>query len=243
MSNRKFFIIIIILLPLFILAYTLFSNNKTPNVEVNSVDINKTISVWDPETASNIEYPSYEEYEKESEFERNKEIEEYNTKINGTVAEYLQNTYIPSYHSDEGLVKLQDGRVEVLSEPDDEFPDGILDWYASLVRNIDYYTVGDFNNDGLEDVAHVIGYSGGGSGYFSELTVFINEDGELKYSAQKTLGDRIVVKGIKYESGIFTIDMIVQGEGDDFKGFCCPNVPKQINLVLDSDRLLLQEKN
>jgi len=125
-----------------------------------------TFSTWDAETGSLKRYTSYEEMEQENNDKREKELEEYNKAIKGTIVEQVKNAEIPSYWDKNQLAQLQDGEVVVYSQKSDDFPDGFLLWVASLVEGVNFFTVGDFNSDGQEDVAHVIGYSGGGSGFF-----------------------------------------------------------------------------
>ncbi len=195
-------------------------------------------SVWDAKTASFKEYASYEKMEQEQDAQIQKEIEEYDKATQGTIVERLKNIHIPSYADRHTLVQLQNGEITVLSEKSSEFPEGVFEWAAHLVKNIHTFAVGDFNNDGKEDVAHMIGYTGGGSGYFYYLTIFINDKGTLKYLTQEEVGDGVVITGLKYSSGEFIVDMITQGEGDDFKGYCCPNVPTTIRFKIKDTALV-----
>ena len=224
-----------VLLVLSFVVFQLFSRSQEK--QSNTVYQN-TVSSWDPETASFKEYASYDEMEKELESERKLELDEYNKVIKGTVVEQVQNVKIPSYDDENKMIRLQNGSVGVRSPKDDDFPEGVFLWSASLNENVKSFTVGDFNNDGLNDVAHIVGYTGGGSGYFYNLAIFINEKGKLKYLTQKELGDRVFIKSVKYNSGLFTVDMITQGEGDDFKGYCCANVPATIEYKLENNKLV-----
>jgi len=52
------------------------------------------------------------------------------------------------------------------------------------------------------------------------------------------LGDRVFIKSVKYDSGLFIVDMITQGKGDDFYGYCCPNVPVTIKFKLENNKLV-----
>jgi len=52
------------------------------------------------------------------------------------------------------------------------------------------------------------------------------------------LGDRIFIKSLRYNSGEFVVDVITQGEGDDFMGYCCPNTPATIRLKLKNNELI-----
>lgn len=197
-----------------------------------------TISSWDVETMSFKEYASYEEAEKEWEKKRKKTLDEYNKAIQGTIVEQVQNSSIPSYGEGDTLVQLQNGSIEVPYPKDLRFPDESFVWSTSLNKTARSFTVGDFNQDGLPDVAHVVTETSGGSGRFYHLVIFINEKGTLKYLTREYLGDRVFIKSVKYDSGVFTVDLITQGEGDDFMGYCCANVPATMRYKLEDNMLV-----
>jgi len=213
------------------------SDTASSSESVNSGRYN----TWDAETASSVYFESYaamEDYFRDLDEEREKATAEYNKAIKGTVVEQIQNASIPSYVDENQLTQLQQGEILIKEPASEEFPDGISLWAANLEKNKNSFVVGDFNKDGLNDVAHIIGYTGFGSGYFYQLTIFINDHGKLKYLTQKELGDRVVIKSVKYNSGLFTVDMITQGEGDDFMGYCCPNIPATVKFKLESGQLV-----
>lgn len=199
---------------------------------------NDSVSVWDAETASSKKYNSYDEYKKEIEEKKNRDLAEYNKAIKGTIVERVQNVAIPSYDDEKQFEQLQSGGIRVMGEKSKDFPEGNFLWLAALEKNKNSFVVGDFNGDGLDDVAHIIGYSGGGSGYFYHLMIFTNKQGKLKYLTDEYIGDRIVVKSMRYEAGLFVIDMITQGKGDNFMGYCCPNTPATIKFKLENGQLI-----
>ena len=239
---KKIFIfgILIVSILLVLVATLSFSISSPESISVTdpSSESDNSVSVWNAKTASFKKYVSYAEMEREFEEKRTKDLEEYSKAIKGTIIEQVQNIAIPSYNDEEQLAQLRFGEIEVRAPESDEFPDGVLLWIASLEKDTRSFTIGDFNNDGLDDAAHVIGYSGGGSGYFYYLTIFVNDHGKLKYLTQRELGDRIVIKDVKYESGSFVVDMITQGEGEEFVGYCCPNVSAAIKFKLESGQLV-----
>jgi len=235
LNKKHILIAVAVLLLLSFGVFQFLSRNQEKQSDIASQNIVRT---WDPETASFKEYPSYDDMEKELEGKRQVELEKYNKVIRGTIVEQVQNISIPSYDDDNVFAQLQQGEIVVRGEKWEDFPEGVFLWSASLDKNVNSFTVDDFNNDGLEDVAHIVGYTGGGSGYFYNLSIFINEKGKLKYLTQKELGDRVFIKGVKYNSGLFTVDMITQGEGDDFKGYCCANVPATIEYKLENNKLV-----
>jgi len=129
------------------------------------------------------------------------------------------------------VAKLQDGKAEGYS-PKGSFEYGI---YLDDGRG-ESYTIADFNNDGLDDVAIVIGETGGGSGYFYYLTIFINENGKLKYLTSKEIGDRIKVNRIGYTSGIITVEIVTQGVNEPL---CCGTTPAILKFKIVNNLLLL----
>ena len=151
----------------------------------------------------------------------------------------MQNIAIPSYLLyGETFAQLRSGEITVNAPKSDDFPEGVLLWFASLEKNTHSFIIGDFNKDGLDDVAHIIGYSGGGSGYFYHLMIFVNDNGKLKYLTYEYFGDRIIINSLQYESGMFVIDMITQGKGENFMGYSCPNTPATIRFKLENNKLV-----
>lgn len=203
-----------------------------------SSESDNSVFTWDAETASFIDFESDEALDKYFREGREKDLTEYNNATKGTIVEQVQNIVIPSYNDEKQLAQLQSGEIAIKAPASDDFPDGVLLWVASLEKDAHSFIVGDFNKDGLDDVAHIIGYSGGGSGYFYHLMIFVNDQGKLKYLTDEYIGDRIVIKDMQYKSGLFVVDMITQGKGEDFLGYCCPNVSATIKFRLENGRLV-----
>lgn len=224
-ENTNILLAAIVLLIIGVTAFLLFISEEK-DIEIVEDENQSTVRVWDAEIADFREYASYGEVEAK----RQLEIDEYHRFIEGTIVERVQNAEIPPYEKWQDDARLQDGEVRIGED--------ITVWSASLDKNKKSFFVGDFNNDGLDDVAHILGYTGGGSGYFYRLIIFLNENGELKYHAQKEIGDRIDIQKVDYNSGVFTLDIIAQGQGEDFLGFCCPNVPKTLKFKLEDGELI-----
>jgi len=235
---RNILILVLIILVFGVVFFYLIPKEKTLKPSSSQDNNSGRYNTWNAETASSIYFESYEAMEEYFQEEREKDLTEYNETTKGTIVEQVQNTAIPSYDDENQLTQLQQGEILIKGPASEEFPEGISLWAANLEKNKNSFVVGDFNKDGLDDVAHVIGYTGFGSGYFYHLTIFINDHGKLKYLTQEELGDRVVIKNIKYNSGLFTVDMITQGEGDNFMGYCCPNVPATIKFKLENGQLV-----
>ncbi len=99
----------------------------------------------------------------------------------------------------------------------------------------DKIVFGDLNGDGKNDAAVVSDGTCGGSGTFRELAVVMNKDGQPIYLASATLGDRVIINSITIDSGIITLDMVVQGPND---GLCCPTVHKTLKYKLSENQLI-----
>lgn len=80
---------------------------------------------------------------------------------------------------------------------------------------------GDMDGDGDPDVAAVLVSSGGGTGVFSELAVFVNEGGRPVHAATAQLGDRVRVDGIRVDSTRIQVDLLSHAEEDPA---CCPTL-------------------
>ncbi len=97
------------------------------------------------------------------------------------------------------------------------------------------YAIGDFDNDGNQDIAATIDASGGGSGTFVYLVVFLNENGAPKYVTAKLLGDRVIVKKVSYANGVFKVDVITQGPDEPL---CCPTLRQIVRFRLKNGSLV-----
>lgn len=188
-----------------------------------------SITVWNTDTMSFKKYSSYKKYELEDDLKNKQKNKEYQSKIGDSLLSKLYNVYIPGYNQFENeLFKMEDGKIDNEN----------LDWTAEIVKDIQYFTAGDFNSDGIEDVAQVFKYNGYGSGYSYVLVLFTSNSDDLRFLTKVDLGSNIVVNKIYYKDNIFYVDIITQGEGDDFLGYCCPNTPKSLRFVLEENELI-----
>ncbi len=126
-------------------------------------------------------------------------------------------------------VSLKDGKIEIRGPEiladgtqSDEYTD-VFYWGAYLISKPNAYVIADANNDGSDDIATVIGTTGGGSGFFYYLALFLSENGQLKLKTSQYLGDRIKINTIGYKDGIFSADVITQGPNE---GYCCGTLQK-----------------
>jgi hypothetical protein len=94
---------------------------------------------------------------------------------------------------------------------------------------------GDLSGNGQPAAALVMDNSGSGSGIFKSLIAVWNENGTLKNSKEKNLGDRIVVKSIAIKNRVVIVNMLTQGP---FDGMCCPTQRKILRLALEENRFV-----
>jgi hypothetical protein len=113
-----------------------------------------------------------------------------------------------------------------------QYPDSASGLSVEIYNN--KIVFGDLNKDGKEDAAVVLSTNGGGSGSFRSLVVILNNSGNPVYLTEKSLGDRVIINSINIESGIITLDMLVQGPND---GLCCPTVKEIKKFTLINNQL------
>jgi len=96
------------------------------------------------------------------------------------------------------------------------------------------YAYGDLNADGVSDMAVVLNMTSGGTGVFSYLTVFTNNNGAPKFVDGQVLGDRIKVNQISINNGIISSDIITQGPGEPM---CCGTLRTVVQYKLSAGKL------
>lgn len=76
------------------------------------------------------------------------------------------------------------------------------------------YALGDINGDGLGDAVAVVDLNTGGSGYFTYLTVLINDHGKPHCVAYECLGDRSQCNNLKITNQKIICDMLTHAPSD-----------------------------
>lgn len=104
--------------------------------------------------------------------------------------EVLRNIGIPTDLVPEGEVTLEGGEASVPAAPGSA---------STADFAVESTVVDDFNRDGTDDGAVIVRSSGGGSGTFYDLHVFLAAAGDPERIASEFLGDRIEIEGV--ESG------------------------------------------
>lgn len=102
---------------------------------------------------------------------------------------------------------------------------------------IEKISLGDLNNDGLQDAAVILYANYGGSGSFAELAAVINDRGRLNHVSSVLLGDRVVIKSADIKSGIIVLNILTHGPKDPM---ATPRVKKVLEYKLLNNKLVKQ---
>jgi hypothetical protein len=100
-------------------------------------------------------------------------------------------------------IKLVDGKYPLKPDRGGLQEDYFVEFGAlSATSGVAY---GDLNNDGQEDAVALLGSQVGGTGYFVDFAVVLNENGKANNIATQFLGDRTRVRSMTISSGVITI--------------------------------------
>jgi len=90
------------------------------------------------------------------------------------------------------------------------------------VRLLDFIAKGSMDGTGTEAYAVLVAENNGGSGTFVFLTIYVNENGTLKFFTSRMVDDRPQINVLSF-SGVNEIflDAVVHGAQDPL---CCPNL-------------------
>ena len=113
----------------------------------------------------------------------------------------------------EGVITLSDGRWQ--GEPWVE--GGASAPSAQLVGTL--VVQGDLNFDGRMESVNLVNYSTGGTGQLLHLAVSRFDEAGVDNVATVFLGDRVMVRDLRIESGRIVADLVQAGPND---GACCP---------------------
>lgn len=105
----------------------------------------------------------------------------------------------------------------------------IFGWFCKL----EALALGDLNGDGDGDGVVVLGFNGGGSGYFLRLVGVINESGRATQVATQELGDRVQIEQVSIKSQVVKVTLLAHGLDDSMADL---SVRKTITLRLTKGR-------
>ena len=153
------------------------------------------------------------------------EIKKTEKSINSDTANWnLENA---EYYINNEMVKLENGQYFKA------FP-GLAEGLDVRIYK-DKIAFGDLNNDNKKDAAVVLTVNEGGSGDFRSLAIMLDKGNEPVHLTSIGLGDRTIINSIDIQSGIITLDMVIQGPND---GMCCPTLHKIFKYKLSENKLV-----
>jgi hypothetical protein len=80
------------------------------------------------------------------------------------------------------------------------------------------YVYGDFNHDGLKDVAVIMAESSGGTAEWYSVVFLINDGKKLVHRTSGLLGDRAIINSLRQNNGKVVADMFIHQDGDCMAG-------------------------
>lgn len=142
----------------------------------------------------------------------------------------IKNTeyYFPLYQKKVSLIAGQHEEEEVVDE------EGFRYFFSAGIIE-DKLAFGDLNYNGKEDAAVIVYSTGGGSGFFYELAVLMNQDGSPYYLTSEYLGDRVRINSVEIRDSIIIIDLLVHDVDD---AACCPTIHRIFQYKLSGNELL-----
>lgn len=104
------------------------------------------------------------------------------------------------------------------------------------LRLLDFFPMGDLNEDGVEDAAVLIAENYGGSGVFVTLAAVLNENGGLHHVGSYLVDDRPQINALEIRNGEIFLNAVVHGPSD---AMCCPTFPVTRTFQLMGTSLVL----
>ena len=93
--------------------------------------------------------------------------------------------------------------------------------YADL-RLLEFFPLGDLDENGVDDAAVLIAENYGGTGVFVSVHVMLNADGQPRQAASYMIDDRPQINALEIRNGEIFLDAVVHGPSD---AMCCPTFP------------------
>jgi hypothetical protein len=98
---------------------------------------------------------------------------------------------------------------------------------------------GDLNGDGKDDAVVFLETIYGGSGTLVTLAVVMNQDGKFKNTDCIVLGDRELVRSVKFKPNKVTLDMLLHLSGEPS---CCPESPLTFTFNISQEGRILNKQ-
>lgn len=128
---------------------------------------------------------------------------------------------------EEGTITLENGQWQ--GEP-------IMAGIATrpTARLADLVVAGDLDGDAVDETVALLNYSGGGTGTFLYVAVFVPTPAGPENVSTLFIGDRIPVRGMAIVDGDIVLDIVQQGPED---GACCATQKARLTIALDDGAL------
>jgi hypothetical protein len=136
--------------------------------------------------------------------------------------------HLPLLGAEDTSIRLENGEASIASESEPRIRE-----YAGMVAGAVAY--GDLNADGYADAVVAAFTSGGGSGTFIHLVVFLDRDGTPAQAARFYLGDRVRVNRLATAGSEIIAETVSHRPGD---GLCCPSLAMSRSFVFSEYQLV-----
>jgi hypothetical protein len=102
------------------------------------------------------------------------------------------------------------------------------------VRVSDFIALGDLNNDGANETAAIISENYGGTGVFTFLALYLNQNAQPVFLTSVFIDDRPAIEGLGIENGEVFLSATTHDADDPF---CCPTLRTQRHYRLINNQL------
>jgi hypothetical protein len=147
----------------------------------------------------------------------------------GLGAAVLNSVYQLGLSDQARTVQLVDGRYQQGERDDPDF---------LFVSVTDYISVGDLDDDGIEEAVALITENYGGTGSFVFLTVYRKEGDMPWYLTSIFLDDRPILEGLSIAAGKIRVAAIVHDVDDPM---CCPSLSTERHFRLYGNNLVMSD--
>lgn len=102
------------------------------------------------------------------------------------------------------------------------------------VRVSDFIALGDLNNDGANETAAIISENYGGTGVFTFLALYLNQNAQPVFLTSVFIDDRPAIEGLGIENGEVFLSATTHDADDPF---CCPTLRTERHYRLINNQL------
>ncbi|MFA5714485.1 MAG: hypothetical protein WC998_01930 [Candidatus Paceibacterota bacterium] len=92
----------------------------------------------------------------------------------------------------------------------------------------------DFNGDGIDDIAFILTWSGGGSGTFYFVSAVLSQGNSFKGTNAMLIGDRIAPQTTEFQNGEIIVNYADRKPGDSMADIPSVGVSKYFKIINDT---------